>query len=181
MPPIRKGDGTPVTPKGISQIRTGDGRILFDGVAIPDTVVSRPEDDVSSDSDVIAGLGIKTKTYWQSIAARISQNVVGATRAYLEEVVEDGDNINIDDIDISSLSGGDIFKFEDVELEEDTEYRMFLDAEGSEYTRGFFDDSPDYPIETEDIDITGRIVDGPIEDGVPYNINDIGNPDGVLN
>ena len=37
MPPIRKGDGTPVTPKGISQIRTGDGRILFDGVAIPDS------------------------------------------------------------------------------------------------------------------------------------------------
>ena len=38
MPPIRKGDGTPVTPKGISQVRTGDGRILFDGVAIPDSV-----------------------------------------------------------------------------------------------------------------------------------------------
>ena len=37
MPPIRKGDGTPVAPKGISQIRTGDGRILFDGVAIPDS------------------------------------------------------------------------------------------------------------------------------------------------
>ena len=36
MPPIRKGDGTPVTPKGVSQIRTGDGRILFDGPAIPD-------------------------------------------------------------------------------------------------------------------------------------------------
>ena len=41
MPPIRKGDGTPVRPKGISQIRTGDGRILFDGVAIPDSVVSQ--------------------------------------------------------------------------------------------------------------------------------------------
>jgi len=39
MPPIRKGDGTPVAPKGISQIRTGDGRILFDGDAIPDSVV----------------------------------------------------------------------------------------------------------------------------------------------
>jgi len=36
MPPIRKGDGTAVAPKGISQVRTGDGRILFDGVAIPD-------------------------------------------------------------------------------------------------------------------------------------------------
>jgi len=37
MPPIRKGDGTAVVPKGISQVRTGDGRILFDGPAIPDS------------------------------------------------------------------------------------------------------------------------------------------------
>ena len=41
MPPIRKGDGTPVEPKGVSQIRTGDGRILFDGPAIPDAAVLR--------------------------------------------------------------------------------------------------------------------------------------------
>jgi len=41
MPPIRKGDGTAVAPKGISQVRTGDGRILFDGPAIPDGGVSR--------------------------------------------------------------------------------------------------------------------------------------------
>jgi len=35
MPPIRKGDGTAVAPKGISQVRTGDGRVLFDSPAIP--------------------------------------------------------------------------------------------------------------------------------------------------
>jgi len=45
MPPIRKGDGTPVAAKGISQIRTGDGRILFDGPAIPDSVVEDFERD----------------------------------------------------------------------------------------------------------------------------------------
>ena len=44
MPPIRKGDGTPVEPKGVSQIRTGDGRILFDGPALPDSVVDNFED-----------------------------------------------------------------------------------------------------------------------------------------
>jgi len=49
MPPIRKGDGTPVAPKGISQVRTGDGRILFEGPAIPDSVVDNFED--SSDVD----------------------------------------------------------------------------------------------------------------------------------
>jgi len=37
MPPIRKGDGTAVAPKGVSQVRTGDGRIFFDGAAIPDS------------------------------------------------------------------------------------------------------------------------------------------------
>ena len=55
MPPIRKGDGTPVTPKGISQIRTGDGRILFDGDAIPDSVVdnfeTQPDGPYETDTD----------------------------------------------------------------------------------------------------------------------------------
>jgi len=39
MPPIRKGDATPVAPKGISQVRTGDGRILFDRDVITDSVI----------------------------------------------------------------------------------------------------------------------------------------------
>ena len=51
MPPIRKGDGTPVTPKGISQIRTGDGRILFDGPAIPDSDVYLHDDFDGGETD----------------------------------------------------------------------------------------------------------------------------------
>ena len=47
MPPIRKGDGTPVEPKGVSQIRTGDGRILFDGPAISDSVLLPESDDLT--------------------------------------------------------------------------------------------------------------------------------------
>jgi len=46
MPPIRKGDGTAVVPKGISQVRTGDGRILFDGPALPDSVVLPESNDL---------------------------------------------------------------------------------------------------------------------------------------
>ena len=56
MPPIRKGDGTPVTPKGISQIRTGDGRILFDGVAIRDSVLLPQLNDLDNftgDTDTV--------------------------------------------------------------------------------------------------------------------------------
>jgi len=49
MPPIRKGDGTAVAPKGISQVRTGDGRIFFDGPAIPDSVENQyPAEDFAS-------------------------------------------------------------------------------------------------------------------------------------
>ena len=49
MTPIRKGDGTPVEPKGVSQIRTGDGRILFDGPAIPDSAIyQQPWDEGES-------------------------------------------------------------------------------------------------------------------------------------
>ena len=54
MPPIRKGDGTPVTPKGISQIRTGDGRILFDGVAIADSVVAHYDATTESSTGSIS-------------------------------------------------------------------------------------------------------------------------------
>jgi len=46
MAPIRKGDGTGVAPKGISQVRTGDGRILFDGPAIPDSVLTPESNDL---------------------------------------------------------------------------------------------------------------------------------------
>jgi len=64
MPPIRKGDGTAVAPKGISQVRTGDGRILFDRFAIPDSAIyhwmldegagSTAEDSVGTlDADVV--------------------------------------------------------------------------------------------------------------------------------
>jgi len=39
MAPIRKGDGTAVFPNGIQEVRTGDGRILSTGGAIPDSAV----------------------------------------------------------------------------------------------------------------------------------------------
>ena len=38
MAPIRKGDGTPLEIPGVSEVRSGDGRVFFDGDAIPDTV-----------------------------------------------------------------------------------------------------------------------------------------------
>ena len=37
MAPIRKGDGTPLEIPGVSEVRSGDGRVFFDGDAIPDS------------------------------------------------------------------------------------------------------------------------------------------------
>ena len=36
MAPIRKGDGTPLEIPGVQEVRTGDGRVFFEGDAIPD-------------------------------------------------------------------------------------------------------------------------------------------------
>ena len=36
MAPIRKGDGTPLEIPGVSEVRAGDGRVFFEGDAIPD-------------------------------------------------------------------------------------------------------------------------------------------------
>ena len=40
MSPIRKGDGTPLEIPGVQEVRSGDGRVFFEGDAIPDSVVS---------------------------------------------------------------------------------------------------------------------------------------------
>ena len=39
MAPIRKGDGTPLEIPGVSEVRSGDGRVFFEGDAIPDSGV----------------------------------------------------------------------------------------------------------------------------------------------
>ena len=40
MAPIRKGDGAPLDVPGVSEVRSGDGRVFFEGDAIPDSVVA---------------------------------------------------------------------------------------------------------------------------------------------
>ena len=39
MAPIRKGDGTPLDIPGVSEVRSGDGRVFFEADAIPDSAV----------------------------------------------------------------------------------------------------------------------------------------------
>ena len=142
--------------------------------AIPDTSVSRPDDeDVGEGETVKRGLVINSDISWPSIDAKLSANVSGLTKAYIYE--SEGGNL-IGDKDISDLSSGDVFRFDDVDLDPDTDYNLVGDAEGSEYTRGDLRDA-DFPFESEDGDL--RIVDGGINEddtiSTASNFVEIGN------
>ena len=141
---------------------------------IPDSVVSRPNDDGARDGDEQAGMVIETQTRWTSIGARLSNNISDATRAYLKTA--DG-STTIDSVDVSTLSAGDAFTFDNVELAADTEFRIVADAEGSVYQQGNRPDldSSDYPFTSPDVDIVARSFDGDRLEDTAYNINDIGN------
>ena len=178
MPPIRKGDGTPVTPKGISQIRTGDGRILFDGVAIPDTVVSRPDDDNNASVTDSFGLVIKPSSTFNSVGVEISNNTSNATRARLYDFESD---IYIATEDISGFSSGDAFKINQ-EIEEAKEYAIELDANGSSYTLGFRDNEQNFPYTGDEIDIVAASSEGSQSTSSfdVQAVNNVGNPQDIL-
>ena len=158
MPPIRKGDGTPVTPKSISQIRSGDGRILFDGVAIPDSVVSRSDDDSTSTGVTTnVGIEISTSQEWINIQARLSQNVSGAEEAVIWDA-NDGNGDIIETVDISDKSALDVFVFEDVDLNADANYAITVNEGDSDSLDSGFKDDADFPFVSDDGNL--EIVDG---------------------
>lgn len=153
--------------------------------AIPDSVVSRPTDDGSTSGEADKwALIVETKSEWPSLGARISQNTSGATRGYLHYY----DDVNnqfgslIQDVDISSLSSGDVFTFDNVNLQANDKFIISLDAEGGNYTAGYNTGSVNFPYTTADIDIIKRY-DGrndTFDTNATQIVNDIGNPDGVL-
>ena len=149
--------------------------------AIPDTVTSRPDDDDSFSDDRTRGKEIVLKSDWPSIGARISNNTSGPTIARLYEYDSDTDSYNeIATVDVSGLSAGDPFAFDDVDLKDGDTHAIGLDAEGSSWDVGFFSDGDDFPYEGEDLDITGRFFDGDVDQVQTQAVNDVGNPDGVL-
>ena len=82
MPPIRKGDGTPVTPKGISQIRTGDGRILFDGVAIPDSVVAHYDAQAETTTGPISSITDRSNSFDLSGSCVVISDGINGYQSY---------------------------------------------------------------------------------------------------
>ena len=142
---------------------------------IPDSVVSRPDDDSTAPGrDDVQGMEIELKSDWPSIGGRISNNSSGADTARL---YDSDTRSQIDSVDISGLSSGDAFTFDDVNLESGKKYIIFLD--GANWTLGFRDNESNYPYTSDDVDITGNVSESTnasvYTDDVVQAIDDIGN------
>jgi len=154
-----------------SEVVAPDGSVVFDaGPEIPDSVVSRENDDQSFDQTVREGFEIEVKSDWQSIGARLSNLTSGLTVAYLQ----DSNGSNIDTVDITGLTSGDAFTFNNVNLLSGNKYRIVADAEGSTFTEGLRNVS-NYPYTSNDVDITNRVFDGALDQANVAILNDIGN------
>ena len=162
MAPIRKGDGTPLEMPGVQQVRSGDGRVFFDGDAIPDTSTCRPQDDNSGSTGSPRGHSFKTLSAFNEVGYQISANV-GSDHdiAWLLEFDDDAEEfVEVKTKDISGTEGGDTFSLEH-DYETGIEYVVEIGRDdGNNYDFGFFDGEPDYPITGDDIELTGDTRDG---------------------
>lgn len=146
--------------------------------AIPDSVVSRPSDNNSynNTNGSPRGVRIQTDVDWNKIGAKLSNNVSGATRAYVYRI---SDGQNLGDVNISSLSAGGAFTINLSEpLVSGETYSFVVDAEGSGYTQGYYD-APSFPYTSGDgnISITNGAGGSDALDVATYPncLNDVGN------
>jgi len=149
MIPARKGDGTGLSFNGASEVRKGDGTVLWSSEpAIPDSVVSRPDDNNSFNNASDFGLLFYTAVEWPDIGGRLSANISGATRAYVYRV---SDGQLMGDADISTLSAGDAFTVGlDSSLSAGSEFTFVVDAEGSTFDQGVYNQSISLPYTSSD-------------------------------
>jgi len=146
------------------------------GSAIPDSVVSRPNDDRTFNNSGKFGLQIETSQEWPDIGARISANPSGYTTAYVYDV---SDGSLMGSTDISSLSPGDTFTVGlGTPLSAGSTYNFVLDAGGSNMAHGSLNFG-NYPYTSSDGNL--QLVDGAEgETGTPsgsdaINFVEIGN------
>jgi len=180
-PPIRDGSGSSIGSirlgdgSEISEVRTGAGDVVFSASAIPDSVVSWSPDSQSSTNDNLFGVIIESDDDWVSIGAKLSTNVSGIVVAKIYEV---STNDLIAQKDVSSLSGGDTFTMDDVNLNKDTEYSFVVGDDSGSWDYDFLSDTSASPIESSDnnLRITG-MGDGSSKrtDVGPHALVEVGN------
>ena len=143
---------------------------------IPDSVVSRPDDNDTTNRSDSRGLRINPNASYEAVGVRISANTSGVSRARLYDY---NASEYIETVDVSDLSSGDTFSF-DSSIYEGVDYGIELDDNGDSWTMGFADGAQDYPYTGDDIDIVGNSIDGTKDVVNAQAVNDIGNPDGIL-
>lgn len=157
----------------------GVGEISIFPPAIPDSVVSRIDDDGSTSNSGSFGPTINPNDEFERFGVRVSTNTTGFSRFRIYDYSQKS---YVHTKDISNLTSGDAFTVE-FAIDQGTDYGLEIDNNGSSYTVGFYSGSgsSDYPITSTDIDIVGRSSNGTKETDNDYiGINDIGNPDGIL-
>ena len=137
--------------------------------SIPDLVVTRAKDNNTISNSNKRGIEIHTKTQWQSIGARLSSNVSGVSKA---EIIEISTGNILQTVNISGLSSGDTFTFDNVELESGKNYSIIAWDEGNGHNSGTNNTSDTYT--SDDLDIVGGIRQGTVSADYS-NIVEVGN------
>ena len=136
-------------------------RSLVDGEeisAIPDSVVSRPDDNDNFDSSSSKlGVQFETEVEWEKIGAEISSNTSGFTHAYVYRVA---DSELMGSVDISSLSAGSEFTVDlSKNIGSGESYNFVVDADGDSFSPGLYNNSS-FPYDSDDSNL--KIVQGAI-------------------
>lgn len=170
-----------VLPNGntASEVIGPDGNVLFSaggGYITPDSVVSRPSDDLTTDFSGSIGLVINPNNNLAKVGFRISQDTTGITRA---RVYDYSQSQYVFSKDISSKTSGDAVAL-DIQLDSGIDYGIELDDSGSSFTAGIANQDLT-TVSGSDLDIVARSIDGSTDTTNYATVNDIGNPDGILN
>lgn len=141
-------------------------------IEIASETATTPDDNSDATTSTKDGVLINPNVSASEVKAVISQNMIGATTAYL---VQDSDGAQLDTTDISTLSSGDEFSLS-ASINSGQDYRLLLDADGSDYTRGIA--STNFPATSANVDIVSGYFDGGANDNVSINIKSVtvGNP-----
>jgi len=152
-PPIYTPDGSEVSeivlPDGstASEVIGPDGNVVFEaGPDIPDSVVSRSDDDDTVDLTDKFGLRFNSTVEWPSIGGEISSNTANISTVYVYRV---SDGILMGSADVSGITSGETFTVDNIDLSADTDYAIVADNNGSTHSMGH-KNSASYPFTSTD-------------------------------
>jgi hypothetical protein len=130
-------------------LQAGGVRNLSEIVDIPDSVVSRIDDDTDSSTSEKFGLYFSTTNEWSEMDFQVSNNTLAFTKIY---IIDDSDGTTVTTKTVSNIQSGDVITVSfDSPIQGD--YRVVADAEGSSFTLGLIylpDRSASYPFESSD-------------------------------